>query len=282
MLRYAKHINRCTFLGANSEACTKLEIVHIKANSFVRKRLKSLATQSGYTADKEAEELERAKQRAIESYTEYVNSVVSGKEVDQLLKYDSSDVLASVVDRLENLNAVGIFKAETPPFDTTKPIWRYNIRALGIEERSMFILFKCQALFEKALERGETDRIHETIVIDEAHVVMDDDPDNIINKISLEGRKFGLQLLLVSQSPEHYPKDIMTAMGTKVVLGIDELLWKPAVGKMNIPLDSLKWIILRKRFLCQMKWVGQAQSAWTYTYFRPINDTNKTQTGARS
>lgn len=275
VLRYAKHINRCTFIGANSEACSKLEIVHKRANNFIRKRLKEYAAKGSWQDEKTADEVEKAKVKAIEAFTEYVNSVASGREIDQLLKYDSSDVLASVVNRLENLNAIGIFKTEQPPFDPKAPIWRYNIRALGIQERSMFILFKCQELFEQALQRGETDKIYDTIVIDEAHIVLDDDPDNILNKISLEGRKFGLQLVFVTQSPEHIPKDTMTTMGTKIILGLDEILWKPAINKMNVTLKSLEWIILQKRFLVQMKTIGEAQSQWTYAYFQPIHYTNK-------
>lgn len=271
VLRYAKHINRCTFIGANSEACSKLEIVHKRAGSFTRRRVKELSGENGLTKQN-TEEIERVKAKAIEAYADYVNSVVSGKEIDQLLKYNSSDVLSSIVTRLENLDAIGIFKTEPPPFDSSKQIWRYNIRALGIEERSMFILFKCQELFEKALQRGETDQIYDTIVIDEAHLVLDDSNDNIINNIALEGRKFGLQLMLVTQSPDHIPKDVMTALATKVVLGMDELLWKPSIAKMNLSIESLKWIILHRRFLVQMKTTGETQTKWVYTYFKPLGD----------
>lgn len=265
VLRYAHHINQCAFLGTNSEACAKLEIAIKASNQFAKKRIRSFSSQqNGIDIDKE--NVERAKSKAIASYEDYVNSIVSGNEIEQLLKYDSSDVLMSVVDRLENLNAIGIFKSDIPPFDEKSKVWRYDIRALKGAERSMFILYKCQEIFEKAFLRGQTDKIFDTIVIDEAHMILDDEEDNIIKTIALEGRKFGIQLILASQSPEHFPKDVMTAIATKIVLGIDELLWKIAYNKMNISIDALKWIIVQKRFLIQMKLIGQSNFRWLFTY----------------
>lgn len=57
-----------------------------------------------------------------------------------LLKYDSKDVMKSVVDRLENLNSIGIFRSEEPPFDPDTSIWRYDIKALAPAEK-IFVSF---------------------------------------------------------------------------------------------------------------------------------------------
>jgi hypothetical protein len=261
VLQYARHMNQCVFLGTNSEVCSKLEIARRTSNQFLKKRLKT----------QDQDNVEKAKLKAIEAYTDYVNSIITGEEIEQLMKYDSSDVLMTVVDRLENLNAMGIFKPEQPPFDNDSKIWRYDLRALNSEERCMFIHYRCQEIFDKALRRGQTNEIHDTIVIDEAHMVLDDEPDNIIRTIALEGRKFGVQLILASQSPEHYPKDVMTALATKIILGIDELLWRVATSKMNITQEALKWIIIQKRFLVQIKSKGESPIQWYYTYIDKTN-----------
>lgn len=266
VLAYAQHINKCAFLGVNSQACTKLEIVHKLANQMFKKRISSHKTSFNSSFDTEQNLIEKAKEKAIRSYAEYVGSIVSGQEIEYLLKYDSSDILMSIVNRLENLKASGIFKNNEPPFDKNKKIWRYDIRALNSDERSMFIQFKCHEIFENALIRGQTDKIYDTIVIDEAHMILDGESDNIIRTIALEGRKFGIQLILASQSPEHFPKDIMTAIATKLVLGLDELLWKTATNKMNITSENLKWIIVHKRYLVQIKTIGQNQSWWNFVY----------------
>ena len=51
------------------------------------------------------------------------------------MKYDSKDVMKSVVERLENLYNCGIFKEQQPPFDTNSTVWRYDIKALRLEEK---------------------------------------------------------------------------------------------------------------------------------------------------
>ncbi|WP_240533847.1 hypothetical protein [Aeromonas veronii] len=122
------------------------------------------------------------------------------------MKYDSTDVLKSVVDRLENLNAIGIFKAVPPPFDPASQVWRYNIKALSMEERKLFVLFRLEEIFADAVQRGEQDDVVEVVILDEAHIYADDDPDNIINNIAKEARKFGLAMICASQSPPTSPK----------------------------------------------------------------------------
>src|SRR3546814_15906044 len=87
------------------------------------------------------------------------------------MKYDSTDVLKSVVDRLENLNAIGVFKATPPPFDPYADVWRYKIQALSTEERKLFVLFRLEEIFAAAIQRGEQDQVVEVVVLDEAHKI---------------------------------------------------------------------------------------------------------------
>src|SRR3546814_8879339 len=106
------------------------------------------------------------------------------------MKYDSTDVLKSVVDRLENLNAIGVFKATPPPFDPYADVWRSKIQALSTEERKLFVLFRLEAIFAAHIQRGEQDQVVAVVVLDEAHISADDDPDNIIKHIAKEAITF--------------------------------------------------------------------------------------------
>src|SRR3546814_17376735 len=81
------------------------------------------------------------------------------------MKYDSTDVLKSVVDRLENLNAIGVFKVTPPPFDPYADVWRYKIQALSTEERKLFVLFRLEEIFDAAIQRGEQDQVVEVVVL---------------------------------------------------------------------------------------------------------------------
>lgn len=212
-----------------------------------------------------APSLEKAKDKAIDSFTAYAESIVTGRELGDVIKYDSTDVLKSVVDKIENLNAIGIFKSTPPPFDKNNPVWRYNVKALSFSERKLFALFKLEEIFARAIQRGEQDDICEIVILDEAHIYTDDDPENIINNIAKEARKFGLAIICASQSPTHFVEDLLSSVATKVILGIDESFWKGSVSKMRITEDALKWIKPTSTMLVQIKAKGSTKTEWQWT-----------------
>ena len=266
-LHLARNISRCSFLGSGLEAVTKLEVFHKKARVLRNKKLNFYKnSQSGTMDEKIQDDLNKAADNAIEAYTDYVGAVFSGNELKDLMKYQSSDVMASVVNRLENLDAIGIFKSTPPPFDEKNPVWRYDLRALGREEKKLFVLFQCEEIFEQAFARGEQDDIVEVIILDEAHLFLENDPDNIINTISKEARKFGVALVLASQSPTHFTEDFISSVATKVILGIDEMYWKGAASKMNLSAEALAWIKLKRSILVQIKSKEATKNNWNWTY----------------
>ena len=182
------------------------------------------------------------------------------------MKYDSVDVLKSVVDRLENLNAIGIFQPTPAPFDDDATVWHYNMKSLSMEERKLFGLFKMEEIFTAAVQRGEQTDVVEVIVLDEAHIYSDADPDNIMNNIATEARKFGLALICASQSPTHFPEAFIGSVATKIILGIDEQYWRQSAIKMNVSEEAIKWIKLQQSMLVQLKEKGSAKSDWRWTY----------------
>lgn len=122
-------------------------------------------------------------------------------ELTDIIKYDSREVMKSVVERLENLNAIGIFKDLPPPFDPNLNIWRYDIKALSMDEKKLFVSFVLESIFYHAMQRGLQEDIVEVIVLDEAHNFLSDYLENITNVIAKEARKFGLAMFCASQSP---------------------------------------------------------------------------------
>lgn len=134
---------------------------------------------------------------------EYIENLETGKELEDFVKYESKEVLKSIVERFDNLKASGIFKNQSPPFDPNKPVWRYDITALREDEKRMFVEFRLQELFSAVLEKGPVRRqeeglLRDIMIIDEAHLFFRDDPNNILNTIAKEGRKFGLGLVCAS------------------------------------------------------------------------------------
>lgn len=265
-LNYARRLLRMSFLGSDQEAITELEIFNKATSAYQRRALEMARRGETKWEDEGAQDaLEKAGLKAVGSYQRYVDSIRTGKELDDLMKYDSTDVLKSVVDRLENLNAIGIFKPAPPPFDPTNPVWCYKIQTLSMEERKLFVLFRLEEIFSQAVQRGEVDGVVECIFLDEAHIFADDDPDNIMNTIAKEARKFGVALICASQSPIHFPDDFLRAVGTKIILGLDEMDWPACMRKMRISDELLKWIKPWKTMAVQMKERGDAKSDWRWT-----------------
>ena len=267
VLRTGRFIARSVFMGINQNSMVKLDIAQKAAHALQKKKIQVLRSGHDLIADEKLEDqFNKAKDKAISAFTEYANSIASGSEIDDLMKYNSADVLLSVVNKLENLDSIGIFKSDIPPFDNNANVWRYHLKALGLEERKLFVLFRCAEVFEKCIQLGETNEIRRTLIIDEAPIFMDDDPENILTLIAREGRKFGLQLITAAQSPEKYPEDIISSTATKIILGIDETFFKSATTKMNVDRKALEWIIPRQRLLVQMKSQGDVKTKWVWTY----------------
>lgn len=266
-LRFANKMLKIAFLGSNQEAVSHLEAYNRAARGYQAKVV--AATKKGEKLaedEKLIADLERTGKKAIDSYTAYVESIKTGRELDDLIKYDSVDVLKSVVDRLENLLGIGIFKNKLPPHDPATTVWREHIKALGKDEQKLFVLFSLEEIFQAAVQRGETPYITDVIIVDEASNFFDDADDNILNTIAKEARKFGVALICASQAPTHFTDDFISSVGTKVVLGIDEMYWDSSTRKLRVDLEALKWIRLRERVLVQIKQSGEARNDWRWVY----------------
>lgn len=256
LLRFSRLILEQAYLGTGSEAISSLEVVNRAAARLYKKTLDTMKTSSKGDDNNDAE-LEKAKTKALESYEAYLNNITTGLELETVMKYDSVDVLKSVLERIENLDAIGIFKHQPPPFDPRKTIWRYDIKSLLLQEKKLFVLFKLEELFNDAVQRGEQTDIIDLVLLDEGHLFRDDSDENIVDTIVKEARKFGLALFCASQSPAHFSADFMSQTGTKIVLGLDETQYKAAENKLMIPQEALKWIKPQKTLLVNSKLIAR-------------------------
>ncbi|WP_336513199.1 DUF5710 domain-containing protein [Aquipseudomonas alcaligenes] len=265
-LRLAQNILTSNFLGTGAEAVTYLEVANKAAAAYQRKLLAALRKGQNHIEDEQlTSDLEKAKQKAIDSFTTYANAIATGAELSTLMKYDSLDVLKSVVDRLSNLDAIGVFKSVPPPFDPAAAVWRYNLHALSLQERKLFVLFKLEEIFMAAVQRGQQEYVRDVLILDEAHIYSDGSEDNIIGTIAKEGRKFGLGVVAASQSPTHFDDDFVASVGTKIILGIDEVFWKGAATKMRLKEEALAWVNAQVTMMVQFKMKGETKNDWIWT-----------------
>lgn len=264
-VRFANAKLRAMFLGTSSKTVNALEKLYrkqIQLQSKIRRSKNALDTSELESIQNEIEKLSVASQ---DLFSEHISNLKTGRELDDLLKYDSKDVMKSVVDRLENLHNIGIFRPSRPPFDNSKPIWRYDIKALSTPEKKLFVSFILEAIFARASQREVQNDLVELIILDEAHLFSDDEPDNPVNVIAKEARKFGLGLIAASQSPTHFSDDFISNVASKIVLGIDQFYWNGTVQKLKIEQPALEWIVPHKRMIVQMSNQGENKNKpiWT-------------------
>lgn len=82
-----------------------------------------------------------------------------------------------------------------------------------------FLLWLLSELFEQLPEVGDSDRPRMAFFFDEAHLLFDDAPKALINKIEQVARLIrskGVSLWFISQSPTDIPDDILGQLGNRV------------------------------------------------------------------
>lgn len=251
--RYANFKHKAMFLGSSNKAVLNLEDVNKKAKQLYIKQKNVHKALSSAEIDQMKAELKATGEAAIESYTKYIESIESGMELTDLIKYDSIETLKSVVERLGNLVASGIFKNQEPQFESNSTIWRYDIKALtNLDEKKLFVYFLLEEIFGQRLQAGMQDDVVEMVLLDEANLFFNDDADNIINIIAKEARKFGLGLCCASQSPTHFSEDFISNVGTKIILGLDQMFWDGSVRKLKVEQQALEWIVPHQKMVVQI------------------------------
>lgn len=268
--KFAQFKLKSMFLGTSSKAVGALEVLNKKMNRFHNKQKQAVkaAHSSAEDLEKIKAEITKLGEEAVVLFHEHIQAMQTGMELTDLIKYDSREVMKSVVERLENLNAIGIFKPQQPPFDPNSPIWRYEIKALAPAEKKLFVAFVLESIYAKAVQRGVQSDLVEVIVIDEAHNFITDEPDNVINIIAKEARKFGVGLFCASQSPDHFSDDFISNVSTKIILGIDQIYWDGSVRKMKIDPRLFEWIVPHKRIVMQMSNKGETKNHFTGVFLK--------------
>lgn len=129
----------------------------------------------------------------------------------------------------------------------------------------MMVLFLLQDIFYRAVQRGEQSDVVEVVVLDELSTYtssQDENGDGIIGIIARQARKFGLALWAADQSPANVPESLTSSVGTKIMLGLDEMYWTSAVTKLRIETKLLNWIQPQHTMAAQLKERGNTKSRW--------------------
>ncbi|OQX14590.1 MAG: hypothetical protein BWK73_09350 [Thiothrix lacustris] len=210
--------------------------------------------------DKLQKQIAGSKEKAAGLYADFIEKQQTGREIDDVMKYDSSEVLTSVIQRIEVFNSAGIFNANPPPFGNAR-VRVHQIKSLTNEQQVLFVKLRLSAIFEHWKEQGATrsgTELRHVIFLDEGHKFFSKEPDDIVNVIAKEARKFGIGLWCASQSPTAFPEDFMTNVGATVLLGIHSSFWKPAETRMRVTEEQLKFIRSKQTMGIKLQRDGEA------------------------
>jgi DNA helicase HerA-like ATPase len=243
LLRFSRSKYKQMVVGASGEAVRALEAFLKKSALFNKKRI-------SYMKDEiSEEELESAKAQAIETYEHYLSSPNNDKVLDEMIRYSSKEVLASIVDRLETLEATGIFKKKPIEHDPRKPIWRYDISSLSVDDQRTFINLKLYEIFLEAKQKGIGHSPDTFCFVDEVRNYIFPGEECMIRKFFLEARKFGVGMAVAAQNVEHLDDDIITSAGTKMILGVDPMHTKSFSRKLHLDEEIIRGIVPKKSVL---------------------------------
>lgn len=255
VVRFTERKLKAHFCGTNSAAMALLKDVNQAARAYHRKVTEMSKRDAALDESERAEltkALDKAKEKATNAYTSYLDAIVTGRELDDMIRYNSTDVLTSVYERFQNLRAIGIYNPVSPPFDPQKPIWQYQIKPLEIPVQAMFVDMVCARIFERAMQRGVQSDVIELLVLDEGKRFVGESNEDILNKISNEARKFGLGLWIMSQTPDHFPDDFIKATGTILVLGLAQADTNLAARKLGIEENLLTSVVPQQTALVRI------------------------------
>ena len=260
LLDYAEKKVLTMLFGGDNKAMSSLENL-CRQNSRLQnlKMRHSKGGMSGEDKEKLEEQIRTSEGRCIDAYVEAVRNQPT-REPKDLIKYDSKDVLISVVQRLQILASSGIFNANEPDFrgSTVKV---YGIKSLSDEQQVLFVKLRLREIFERCKELGPTPtgtELRTVVFLDEAPRFFSEENDDIINVIARESRKFGLGLWCAAQEPTSFPQSFITNCGAKFLLGIDSSFWKGAISKMRITEDGLKYIKAKEVIAAKLQREGQS------------------------
>lgn len=242
-------------LSAFDEYCRSMATVN-----QLRTKLNKSGAMSSEDIDRLQKRLEAAKEKAFETHATFLNNLETGREFEEAMKYNSKDVLLSVITRLENLNATGIFNPNPPPFGNVR-IRRYVLKPLAQseDELKMFVRFRMRAIIREMMQRGESGgKLRRMIVLDESKKFNDEDASNPINVVVNEMRKFGLAILLAGQSPAHFSSDFIKNTGTLLLLNLATVDWDEAARKLKIDVKDLKYLKPQETGAVRMLEKGQS------------------------
>lgn len=266
---FAKRKMLALKIGGNSPAAQAFEALNravSQMNGLRTKRNRSAADEEAMaTLDLKIETLQS---KAHDLYGQFLGSLQTGQEIEDILAFDSAETLQSVMRRFDLINAAGIFNANPPPFGDAR-VRVHQIKALSDDSQVLFVKMTLRRIFDEVKKLGPTPtgvEMRRIVFLDEAHKYFDKDPGNIVNVVAKEARKFGLGLWCASQQPTEFPESFLTNVGATVLLGVHSAFWSRTASMLRISEEQLRAIRPKQTLAVKLQESGQAEP-----FFRSVS-----------
>ena len=241
--------------GSDSICINALEKVERSASKMQMLQTKYRKSDSDEEMVKLRNQLEAEKARAKEAYGNFIDGIEMGKEYAEAIRYTNRDTMISLLERLEGLLASGVMRSN-PPEWVGAAIRIYKVGSLTDDDRKLLFYNRASNILRECMDAGKTDQLRRILLVDEGHLYYSEDGDNPLNRIAKEGRKFGLGLVVGSQSPTHFSEDFLTNCGSIFLLGLHEAYWDLAVRKLSLSKDLLAGVRPREVLLVKLRKAG--------------------------
>ena len=255
VISYAERKLKAITMGSDFMAVNALEKVERTATRIQAIQVKYRKADSDEEAARLEKQMASEKEKAIEAYANFIKAIETGREYQDAIKYTNRETLVSVLERLQMLLDSGVMRSNPPEWGGAG-VRVYKVGSLSDDDRKLLFYTRAQAILRECMDAGKSDRLRRIILVDEGHLYYSEDGDNPLNRIAKEGRKFGLGLVVGSQSPTHFSEDFLTNCGSVFLLGIHESYWDMAVRKLNLSKDLLLSVRPREVLLLKMREQG--------------------------
>lgn len=218
--------------------------------------------------EKLSAKVDSIKTKAIDAYTAFIASIKTGRELEDILKYDSVEALSSLINRIDILASTGTFRANEPPFGNAA-VRVHQIKSLSSDQQVLFVKLRLREIFERRKQEGPTrsgTELRHVIFLDEAHKFFNAKSDDIVNVIAKEARKFGIGLWCASQQPTEFPESFLTNVGATILLGIHGAFWGKSSKMLRITEDQLKLIQPKSVMAIKLMEDGRADPPFQNVY----------------
>lgn len=227
-----------------------------------RKKEKISNTTSENSKNKYREQLDSIRKgldKEYEQFNEYLDSengelppIKDGSNID-FTKYESKSLqksLETLGEYIKVFSGMNIFIKARPKMihgvnridlsgftNVAKPEFALFFVELSIQR--IFRKCKIKGEYQKRTDKSRGDKVDTFVIADESRLILPngrekDNPYNILNRVVLEARKYGLGLILASQRISHYNAEMLSNIYTKIILKTDESDTKETLAKLGL------------------------------------------------